>query len=225
MTIQFEKENHRVAEFSNAVYASAPAGLAAIHEAEKNIAICERDTGYLKAAAATMLQVLEEDLKISGAPNDIMVQLDEWALHKDSSDIHVWVEDAKSLVQLFAQISGINDMRVLVAKVNHNMCRRFHTDINDLRLLCTYTGPGTIWLPEEIVDRKALESYKDNDCIVLDERLVQQAQTGAVVILKGAIYPSPNTRACVHRSPTVTESGALRLLLRIDTNEFLKDLN
>ena len=64
-------------------------------------------------------------------------------------------------------------------------------------------------------------SSQQYECIVLDESNIQQAKTGAVVILKGAMYPAKGTNAVVHRSPTIEESGATRLLLRIDTNEFL----
>ncbi|HAA11799.1 MAG TPA: hypothetical protein DCE41_08925, partial [Cytophagales bacterium] len=57
--------------------------------------------------------------------------------------------------------------------------------------------------------------------LVLDADSIQQAETGAVIILKGAIYPKEGTQAVLHRSPTIEESGERRLLLRIDTDEFL----
>lgn len=47
---------------------------------------------------------------------------------------------------------------------------------------------------------------------------IQQAGTGDIVILKGALYPDGH--AIMHRSPTIEEMGAARLLLRIDTNAF-----
>jgi hypothetical protein len=93
--------------------------------------------------------------------------------------------------------------------------------MNDLRMLCTYSGPGTLWLSENNINRNALNSCGDNECIVLDESKIQQAKTGAVVILKGAIYPEEGTKAIVHRSPTIEDYGEKRLLLRIDTNAFL----
>ena len=99
------------------------------------------------------------------------------------------------------------------------MCRKFHTDINDLRLLCTYIGPGTLWLPDEAVDLKALQKGGDEQALVVDEQQIQQVSTGDVVILKGALYPEANP--ILHRSPSIEESGEKRLLLRIDTNEFL----
>ena len=93
--------------------------------------------------------------------------------------------------------------------------------MNDLRMLCTYSGPGTLWLKEDNIDREALHASTDNEPIALDERMIQQVRTGDLVILKGAIYPKEGTKAAVHRSPAIEESGERRLLLRIDTNEFL----
>ena len=101
------------------------------------------------------------------------------------------------------------------------MCRKFHTDINDIRLLCTLSGEGTLWLPEFNVNREALDTQKDNEDIVIDPSYIMQAPENSAVLLKGALYPKSGTRAIVHRSPTIEESGEKRLLLRIDTNDNL----
>jgi hypothetical protein len=93
--------------------------------------------------------------------------------------------------------------------------------MNDLRLLCTYNGPGTVWLSDSNVNRNALETYGDNETIVKDNSQINYAKTGSVVLLKGAIFPIKGTKAIVHRSPTIEESGLSRLLLRIDANDFL----
>ena len=45
------------------------------------------------------------------------------------------------------------------------MCRRFHTDVNELRLLCTYSGPATLWLPEAAADRDAHHTGENNEQI------------------------------------------------------------
>ncbi|MEL6124115.1 MAG: DUF1826 domain-containing protein, partial [Bacteroidota bacterium] len=115
--------------------------------------------------------------------------------------------------------------RLLLASVNTNMCRRFHTDINDVRLLCTYTGPGTLWLTNDNINRRALDSYDGNESIVMDPERIQQVPEGAIALLKGAMYPHHQTKAIVHRSPTIEESGEKRLLLRIDTNATTKVWN
>ena len=116
-----------------------------------------------------------------------------------------------------------SSFRLLLTTVNTDMCRKFHTDINDLRLLCTYIGPGTLWLPDEIVDGKALQAGKEDTEIVIDAQQIQQVPTGDVVILKGALYAGANP--ILHRSPSIKEHGEKRFLLRIDTNEFLNNFS
>lgn len=131
------------------------------------------------------------------------------------------LKDIVRQLSLFSQIAQSTSYRLLLATIKSSMCRKFHTDINDLRLLCTYSGLGTLWLTEDNVNRKALDTYGDNECIVLDESRIQQAETGSIVILKGAIYPQEGTVSIVHRSPSIEETGQRRLLLRIVTNEKL----
>jgi hypothetical protein len=157
-------------------------------------------------------------LRASGNIEDILSSIEVELINLNS---HLIFKDIEQQFSLFSQLTKVNSFRFLLATVNTNMCRRFHTDMNDLRLLCTYSGPGTLWLTEDNVNRKALETLGDNECIVLDESRIQQAKLGDIVILKGAIYPQDGTKAIVHRSPTIEETGQRRLLLRIDTNEIL----
>jgi hypothetical protein len=192
-------------------------GLAAIHRAEVNIAICHRElTGLVEQAGASV--GVMDDLALSGAPAAIIRQLE---YHPELTRFPDLQHDIAMLVRHFAELSGTARLRLLLATVNTNMCRRFHTDMNDLRLLCTYTGPGTLLLPEDAADRKALQSGGDNDRIVRDPDAIVMAGETDVVILKGALYPKDGTRGAIHRSPTVEETGQRRLLLRIDTNAFL----
>jgi hypothetical protein len=188
-----------------------------IHESDTNVAVYDRD---IQALASEIKLVLDQelDLRVSGDVVSICNMLKNNLAH---SPIPNLISDIESILQLFKELTGTNSFRLLLATVNTNMCRRFHTDGNDLRLLCTYSGPGTIWLTEDNVNRNSLNTLLDNDSIVLDETKVQQAALGSIVILKGAIYPKEGTKAIVHRSPTIEETGERRLLLRIDTNDFL----
>jgi hypothetical protein len=73
-------------------------------------------------------------------------------------------------------------------------CRAFHVDYNDLRLLCTYWGPGTQWQQAE---------------------QILQAHTGDIVLLRGHRHPLGG--GVLHRSPPISHTGQNRLLLRLDT--------
>lgn len=206
-----------VSHLKNWAHGTTANSLENVHNKDVNIAIWERSTNDLAAEISALLKQNIE-LRASGTLdtvlNDITVALN--AKHYPRV-----LADVKKLLKQFSKITKAEEYRLLLTTVNTNMCRRFHTDINDLRLLCTYSGPGTLWLTEDNIDRKALDSSDDNDCIVIDENKVQRVKTGSVALLKGALFPQEGTRAIVHRSPTIEESGETRLLLRIDTNDFL----
>ena len=186
-----------------------------IHQKDVNIAIYERD---INALTSEINHLIEQHIEIRtrGSINDILNEITTVTnLNNDS----LIIQDIKALLHHFAEITEAKNFRLLLATINTNMCRRFHTDINDIRLLCTYSGPGTLWLTDDNINQKALNNLSDNESIVIEEDKIQQAKTGAVVLLKGAVYPQKGTKAIVHRSPTIEESGEKRLLLRIDTND------
>jgi hypothetical protein len=175
-----------------------------IHEQDVNIAIFQRDVAKLKEDIERLLST-EFEFRFSGEMNDLLIQLKE---KKELWGCEKFLNDIAYMLQIFEHISGAKSFRLLLATINHNMCSRFHTDNNDLRLLCTYSGPGTLWLAQE---EGKLDIRK------IDESHIQHAKAGEVVILKGSKFPG-NPQAIIHRSPTIEESGLRRLLLRVDTN-------
>lgn len=194
-----------------------PQVLDKIHSSEINISIYERDTNDLQEEINQLIDAPME-IRASGNINDIMSQL---MSDVDPSLYPNILQDIEQAISYFKSVTKTERFRLLLATVNTNMCRRFHTDINDLRMLCTYSGPGTLWLTDDNINHAALNNKGDNEAIVIDKNRIQQAATGAIVILKGAIYPQEPNKAVVHRSPTIEETGEKRLLLRIDTNETL----
>ncbi|MGD1843412.1 MAG: DUF1826 domain-containing protein [Thermonemataceae bacterium] len=185
-----------------------------IHLKTKSIAVYQRDINPLRQA---LTQVAEQsfECRASGTVEEITDSFNTYFADKLPNQ-EALSADVLKLLGLFKQITRTSSFRVLLATIHTNMCRKFHTDINDLRLLCTYVGPGTLWLPQEAVDPKASRAASNQE-IVLDESLIQKVNTGDVVILKGALYPDANP--ILHRSPTIEGKGEKRLLLRIDTNE------
>ena len=194
-----------------------PGILQHIDNKDINIAIYERDIHEL---TSEVNQLINQDIKLntSGSVNAILKDIRKTISPNEYSLI---LQDIQHLLLHFSEVTGSDEFRVFLATINTNMCRRFHTDINDLRMLCTYSGPGTLWLTNDNINHDALRNNGDNTHIVLKEKKIKQAKTGAVVILKGAMYPQENVKAIVHRSPTIEESGDRRLLLRVDTNNTL----
>ncbi len=182
-----------------------------------NVAIYSRDLSSLEQGIAYFIQQ-EWDFKSSGSVDSIVNELHSGPTADVTKPLF---HDIEELLRQFASIAQAESYRLTLSVVGSNMCRKFHTDINDLRLLCTYSGQGTLWLTDDNVDRTKLSLPGAENTMVLDESRVQQADSGDVLILKGALFPSENSKAAVHRSPSIEEFGSKRLLLRIDTNDFL----
>jgi len=187
--------------------------LAKIHEESNNIRTCNRDLYHLQDDIGRYISNFD-DIKLVGNATEIEKKLNH--LLPNHNNLRL---DLLNLIDVFIEITGSSKLRFFFGTITENMCRKFHTDLNDLRLLCTYSGPGTLWLKEDNINRKALNSFDEIDDIVIDDKKIQQASTGAIVIMKGALYPGKNTLAAVHRSPTIETSGERRLLLRMDTND------
>ena len=193
---------------------TTPQSLKRIHEDKINIAIYKRDTS---AFVNEINHLLEQNItfKSSGDIDTILSAITEIINPKKHGFI---IQDIKRLLYTFKEVTDVNNFRLLLATVNTNMCKKFHTDINTLRMLCTYSGAGTLWLTDDNINRKALILNKEN--IAIQENEVRQVKTGNVAILKGGMYPD-TTNAVIHRSPTIEATSEKRLLLRIDMNESL----
>lgn len=191
---------------------SAQKVLSEIHKPTTNISIYDRDISHLDNEINKLISK-KINFQTAGETELIIKNIKE-----ELEEFSLMINDLTELLHHFQKITKAASFRLLLKTVNTNMCRKFHTDINDLRMLCTYRGPGTLWL--ENANLETLNSPNTTEAIY-NENKIEQAKKGAVLILKGALYPSNNTNAIVHRSPTIEETGTNRLLLRIDTNEFL----
>ncbi len=123
--------------------------------------------------------------------------------------------DLRRLADLYFSISGDRDVSLRLLTTDDDGCRRFHVDHTNLRLLCTYRGPGTEWLTNEQVDRVAQASGAPN------ERIVRfggpsQFEPFWAGILKGDAYPGNAGQGLVHRSPPITNAGTVRVLFCLD---------
>jgi hypothetical protein len=120
------------------------------------------------------------------------------------------VEDVAALARRIAAIASAARLRIRLERVQDNACRRFHADQVRLRLLCTYRGPGTEWLPDAGVRRDADGGIAEPPPAAIG-RLVRFE----VALLKGAAHPQG--RPLIHRSPPIAGTGIARLLLAIDS--------
>ncbi len=130
------------------------------------------------------------------------------------------LDDIGMLVRHFVQLANTAELRVFFGAVSSNQCQKFHVDYVRLRLVSTYAGPGTEWLPDSAVNRDELaqpsELVQDaNRRIVKDMREVRRAHAGEVLLMKGASAGDRHQRGAVHRSPEILGTGIHRVVLTL----------
>jgi len=109
------------------------------------------------------------------------------------------VADIAALADRFADVMRTTDIRARLEVVTTNACTRVHADYTDVRLITTYSGPGTDYAEGD-----------DSGCCL------SRIPTGWVGLFKGQLYGRGHA-PCLHRSPPVAETGEARLVLVIDT--------
>lgn len=152
-------------------------------------------------------------------------------INTDPSDLLVSVHDetlrtflADDIRLLAGQLGVLLNRQHLHAQLfiqRSDGCRKIHADNVSIRLLCTYAGPGTDWLPDQDVNRKYLGASKLN-ATAANKRIIRRGSTlrrtvpGEVLLLKGNAHPGNAGRGAAHRSPPLGASSAARLVLKID---------
>lgn len=114
--------------------------------------------------------------------------------------------DMQDLAACFAAITGRETVQMRLTGVDNDSCKRFHADAVGLRLLCTYRGAGTEWLP-------LAGAAAARDAAAASPP-ANRLPAGAVALLKGEAQ-APG-RGCVHRSPPRGAHDPVRLLLTLD---------
>lgn len=130
---------------------------------------------------------------------------------------------ADDIEQLFAEFRSLSEasrIRLTLGVKRNDACRKFHADYVKLRLITTYFGPGTEWVPGYGIRRDVLADpplcpRTANRKIVPDRRAVRHARAGDVLLLKGERHGK--ARAAVHRSPPIEQRGLARLVLTLTT--------
>lgn len=129
-------------------------------------------------------------------------------------------EDVAYLADIFCCLFERERLGLRLALLDKAMCPRFHVDNVACRLLTTYCGPATHWLPNPAVDRSRLgagnKGLPDSlSGLYRDESDVRQLEVGDVALLKGEGWHGNEGRGLVHRSPAV-QDGERRLVLTLD---------
>eukprot|EP00466_Bigelowiella_natans_P009815 jgi/Bigna1/137875/aug1.41_g12583 len=155
------------------------------------------------------------DISRESLATDIASLRENWDGRRRRTDADNFWQDVEELASDFIQFSPSGSGTLTLQVVRKTLCPKFHMDWNYLRLLTTYHGKGTEWLPEETTNRCCLGTM--NERIVKDRSKVRRLQTFDVGIFKGAHSENQiPIKGIVHRSPEVEKPEEKRIILRID---------
>lgn len=182
--------------------------LRSIHEPEIELVLWERPpmpglAGWLDALPDAVLPdgrvlVSPADLEpaiasifeASGTPPDAMRDL--------------LAADVAALARLFAGMMAVPLVDIRLETVRHDACWKYHRDCVPARLITTYRGPGTEWVPPRL-GPLALARQRGF------RGPVERFPPYAVGLFKGSCAPPAS--GIVHRSPPIRGRGIARLVL------------
>lgn len=128
--------------------------------------------------------------------------------------------DIAELVDMYCVLYELQQVGLRLATLDRAMCPRFHVDRVPSRLVCSYHGTASEWLPHDLIDRSKLGRGNNGlpdelSGLYQSEKDINQLSIGDVAMLKGELWPDNLHAGLVHRSPQVPE-GEKRLLLTLD---------
>lgn len=188
-----------------------------IFEDAINITVMQRRLPADVALSAAAQCQIERPWQFSwlGAPDDSLIEeLKRRAPQPEAAD--ALIGDIMSVAQAVAYLFDTETVGIRLRILTEAMCPRFHCDNLPVRLVTTYLGPGSEWLPEEAINRDGLGApHPDRPEIVLNPVVIQTLKTGDIALIKGSGWEGNEHSALVHRSPSLS-TGQRRLLLTID---------
>lgn len=94
-------------------------------------------------------------------------------------------------------------------------CTKLHADFLPLRLICTYFGEGTLFLPSSSTRYPCLNEGRPNKRVHIKNTPSYQAKDFDLLLLKGRKFNKGEMRPCAHRSPEL-DPNKKRLVLKVD---------
>ena len=96
-------------------------------------------------------------------------------------------------------------------------CKRYHIDNVPQRLLVTYSGEGTEWLPDDAADKIAYLNGQSNEKILKNSKKKQFVNEWDIAIFKGG------SEGLLHRTPD-SALNKNSILLRLDHAYYWKNV-
>jgi len=119
-------------------------------------------------------------------------------------ELNMLTGDIAALALMLAKALTVRRIRIRLDVASDAMCPKFHMDNVTARLLCTYRGPGTEYVPA------GSET---------DANRIRTVKRGSAALFRGAAWPGEEQTGLLHRSPGIAPGAGPRLLLVIDPVE------
>lgn len=191
-----------------------------IYREDINIAIWQRQLNNVLSLAAKHIVATNPRLQLSSivTPSGVKKLL--------SSEVGVGPEseclckDMEDLVIMFCYLFDLKEAGLRIRVLDEAMCPRFHVDKVPCRLVTTYCGSATQWLPNHLVRRNMLGSSNQGSsskksAVFENNESIRELRPGHVALLKGESWFNNTGGGLVHRSPSSDKSQG-RLLMTLD---------
>ena len=196
-----------------------PDTLADIYEEEVNIVIWKRQLSNNLKTIATNFLTANPNYQITATIKSKTISSDiKQALGKTMpSEIS---DDIAELVDMFCLLFDLSRAGLRLTALNKAMCPKFHVDQVPCRLITTYHGIATQWLPSQNTNRKKLgtgsnEKPDEKSGLFQNAHDIRQLNSGDVALLKGESWQDDEGGGLIHRSPSIQQNES-RLLLTLD---------
>jgi hypothetical protein len=185
------------------------------------LSICDRHPiANIQAFFDVLMQI---DFSISGLVSkdntiqDIEDIISEYIPNnlKGSNSYKQWIQDMANICHIFCDIQKSEHISFWLG--TKRGCKRYHLDYVPMRLLVTYAGAGTQWIPHEASDWNAYANGGTNDVICKDINKIETIKPWDVAIFRG------REKGVLHRTPDDAMNNP-SIFMRLDIAEFQKKL-
>ena len=191
-----------------------------IYQEDTNMVIWKRELDNAIQKAANVIIDTNPSLEISRvvSPDDTYAEIRNALGFSENASIIS--KDVANLVDMFCTLFDLKQVGLRLAVLDRAMCPRFHVDRVPCRLLTTYLGVATEWLPHHNADRSRLgignQGKPDEESGIMNsDKDIKYLNQGDVALLKGEAWEGNEGAGLIHRSPKLN-SNSQRLLLTID---------
>lgn len=191
-----------------------PTILSDIYKPEINIAIWRRKKQYSVKEFLELNPTFQKEMVLT--PQDALSRISE-SFNNNMFEVS---EDIAELVDMLCYLFELKQAGMRLKVLDRAMCPKFHVDKVPCRLVTTYQGIATEWLPHELVDQTKLgwgcNGLPDSESgLYQSESDIQQLDCGDVALLKGTLWEGNENGGLVHRSPGLI-ANEKRLVLTLD---------